>query len=109
MEQVEQQAAEQIADAAQDTSGANPDAKVVEMPAPAQEVEAPKPVALPACPYCGDDPAKLSVMPQAFPGGLIGTIVFCGNPDCRKIHAVQILGQVQKTQGGIVLPPGVKP
>ena len=39
------------------------------------------PVMLPACPYCADDPARLSIMNQIFPGGMIGTIIFCGNPE----------------------------
>jgi hypothetical protein len=51
---------------------------------------------LPVCPHCGDDPAKLSVMPQQFPGGMVGTIIFCGNNSCRKIISTQILGMQQQ-------------
>ena len=53
------------------------------------------PVMLPACPYCADDPARLSIMNQVFPGGMIGAIVFCGNPECRKIISTQIVGRIE--------------
>jgi hypothetical protein len=56
-------------------------------------------VALPVCPHCSDDPAKLSIMTQIFPGGAIGSIFFCGNPSCRKIVSVQLVG-MQKAPGG---------
>jgi hypothetical protein len=54
------------------------------------------PVMLPACPYCADDPARLSIMNQVFPGGMIGAIIFCGNPDCRKIISTQIIGRIDQ-------------
>jgi hypothetical protein len=54
------------------------------------------PVMLPACPYCADDPARLSIMNQIFPGGMIGTIIFCGNPECRKIISTQIVGRIEQ-------------
>lgn len=54
------------------------------------------PVMLPACPYCADDPARLSIMNQIFPGGMIGAIIFCGNPDCRKIISTQIVGRIEQ-------------
>lgn len=56
------------------------------------------PALLPVCPHCADDPARLSIMPQQFPGGMIGSIFFCGNPDCRKVISVQILGMAQPQQ-----------
>lgn len=52
------------------------------------------PVILPVCPFCDDDPARLSIMNQIFPGGMIGAITFCGNPKCRKIISTQIVGQM---------------
>lgn len=55
-------------------------------------------VILPACPHCGDDPAKLHLMTQRFPNGAIGTIFFCGNPPCRKIISVQLVG-MERTPG----------
>ena len=54
------------------------------------------PVMLPACPYCADDPARLSIMNQIFPGGMIGAIIFCGNPACRKIISTQIVGRIEQ-------------
>lgn len=54
------------------------------------------PVMLPACPYCADDPARLSIMNQIFPGGMIGAIIFCGNPECRKIISTQIVGRIEQ-------------
>lgn len=54
------------------------------------------PVMLPVCPHCSEDPAKLSLMSQQFPSGMIGTIIFCGNPNCRKIISTQIVGMQQK-------------
>lgn len=54
------------------------------------------PVMLPACPYCSDDPARLSIMNQIFPGGMIGAIIFCGNPECRKIISTQIVGRIEQ-------------
>lgn len=56
------------------------------------------PVILPVCPYCGDDPAKLTIMNQLFPGGMIGAIMFCGNPVCRKIISTQIVGMAAQQQ-----------
>lgn len=53
------------------------------------------PVMLPVCPHCSDDPAKLSLMSQQFPSGMIGSLIYCGNPACRKIISVQIVGMAQ--------------
>jgi hypothetical protein len=68
----------------------------------AQEAPAAPPVVLPVCPYCGEDPLKLSLMFQVFPKGQIASLAFCGNPACRKTLTVQIVGQEQ--QGRIVHP-----
>lgn len=57
--------------------------------------ETPQAATLPVCPHCSDDPAKLSLMSQQFPSGMIGTIIFCGNPSCRKIISTQIVGMAQ--------------
>lgn len=69
-----------------------------EQPSEVPEVSTELPANLPVCPHCGDDPAKLSMMSQIFPGGAIGSIIFCGNPPCRKIIAVQLVG-VAKQDG----------
>lgn len=45
------------------------------------------PQKVPVCPYCGDDPAKLSAVITKMGGGLF-LVIFCESPDCRKIHAV---------------------
>ncbi len=47
---------------------------------------------LPVCPHCGDDPMKLSTLPQPFPGNMVGAIFYCGNPACRKFFNAQIFG-----------------
>lgn len=57
---------------------------------------------LPVCPHCGDDPCKLSTMSQLFPGGAIGSICFCGNPVCRKIITVQIVGMAKQDGPALV-------
>lgn len=59
---------------------------------------------LPVCPHCGDDPAKLSTMSQLFPGGAIASICFCGNPVCRKIIAVQLVGMAKQDGPQLVKP-----
>jgi predicted RNA-binding Zn-ribbon protein involved in translation (DUF1610 family) len=55
------------------------------------------PMLVPACPHCGEDPLKLALMTQVFPGGAIGSIMFCAT--CRKTISVQLVG-MQKPSGG---------
>jgi hypothetical protein len=69
---------------------------------PIEETQAP--VMLPVCPYCGDDPAKLAMMFQKFPGGQIGSIIFCGNPSCRKMLPAQVVGMEKSP----IMHPGGK-
>lgn len=47
--------------------------------------------ALPVCPYCGQDPAILT-MKQFMLGNAKTALIICGNLDCRKILTVQIMG-----------------
>jgi hypothetical protein len=49
-------------------------------------------VLIPKCPHCGADPATLALMFQKFPGGQIGSIIFCSSEPCRKIISAQIIG-----------------
>jgi hypothetical protein len=64
---------------------------------PLHEAAPEAPVLVPACPHCGEDPLKLALMTQVFPGGAIGSIMFCAT--CRKTISVQLVG-MQKPSGG---------
>lgn len=46
--------------------------------------------ALPVCPYCGQDPAILT-MKQFMLGTAKTALIICGNLECRRILTVQIL------------------
>ena len=58
---------------------------------------------LPVCPYCGEDPAPIIPAFTQIEEARIAVWV-CGNPLCRKIHSVQMLGLIQPQQPKIVLP-----
>jgi hypothetical protein len=64
---------------------------------PLHEAASEAPMLVPACPHCGEDPLKLALMTQVFPGGAIGSIMFCAT--CRKTISVQLVG-MQKPSGG---------
>jgi hypothetical protein len=57
---------------------------------------------LPVCPYCEQDPADMRSIPLGM-GPLKCLVVYCSNPACRKIFAVQVLGMEQP----MVMPSGL--
>lgn len=63
-----------------------------------------KPQILPRCPHCGEDPLKLNMMSQAFPGGVIASLLFCANEKCRGLFSAQIVGMAE--QPGRIVKPG---
>lgn len=79
---------------------------VAEMEPQAPATEPAKAPILPRCPHCGEDPLKLNLMSQVFPGGAIASLMFCGNLDCRKLISAQIVGMAEQP-GAIVRPHGV--
>ena len=50
---------------------------------------------LPTCPYCGADPAVLSLRAPIKLGQFLTAVVFCGNAECRRIFNVHVLGVEQ--------------
>ena len=50
--------------------------------------------ALPVCPYCAQDPAILSWR-QIQLGQFQALMIFCGNPECRSLFAVEAIGLAQ--------------
>lgn len=50
----------------------------------------------PVCPYCLADPAMISLRGPIVLGNLVGVIIFCGNPDCRKIWTIDIVGKQEQ-------------
>jgi len=59
-------------------------------------------VILPRCPWCATEPTKLSTIPVKL-GLLKVVIIFCGNPECRRILSVQCLGSDEP----MIVRPGV--
>jgi hypothetical protein len=49
---------------------------------------------LPICPWCLEDPARVSML-QLPIGPTLNMLYFCGNPDCRKILAISFVGMPQ--------------
>ena len=65
--------------------------------------EPPRPRApVPVCPYCGKDPCLPDLI-EMTSGRFITKIACCDNQDCRKIFAVQIVGEKQQQ----IIAPGV--
>lgn len=63
-------------------------------------------IMLPVCPHCGDDPLRLTMMPQQFPKGQLGVVFFCGNPTCRKFLGAQLVGMAAPPEQGRIVKPG---
>lgn len=63
------------------------------------------PAKVPVCPYCGQDPARISGVTTKMGVGLF-IVIFCENDACRKIHGVV---QVQEASVAVqaVQVPGV--
>ena len=60
----------------------------------------------PVCPYCLQDPARISGRGPIALAHLYVWIVYCGNPDCRKVWTVEVVGAQQpRIQPGIIAPP----
>lgn len=51
----------------------------------------------PVCPHCGLDPAAVSTRGPIQISNMQCVVIYCANPNCRKIHAFQILA-VQQPQ-----------
>ena len=59
---------------------------------------------LPRCPYCATDPLTMTIQQmQLGPYNILS--VFCGNSECRKSLALQLL-QIVPQAGGLVIPGG---
>ena len=67
--------------------------------------EAPAAAHVPVCPYCLQDPAAFSTLGPLPCGGLIGVVIFCGNPECRKVWGFELM----KPEGRIQPPTAMSP
>jgi len=62
----------------------------------------------PICPHCLEDPARIRTL-MAGIGELQSAVFFCGNPECRRILTISVVG-IQQTiarpniRNGFVVP-----
>lgn len=56
----------------------------------------------PICPHCAQDPALVASRGPILVGNLYTMVLYCGNPKCRKIWTVAVIGTEQPK---IVKPP----
>jgi hypothetical protein len=59
----------------------------------------------PVCPYCGADPVKFTLSPLHF-GPVEAGVIYCGNPDCRKVLGLAIAPAPQRP---LIVPNGPLP
>lgn len=57
----------------------------------------------PRCPFCKDDPARVAIS-RFLVEGLVAVTIYCGNLKCRKILAIQVLGEAVREPGLIQTP-----
>jgi hypothetical protein len=47
---------------------------------------------LPVCPHCGSDPVRFSQAMVKMNDAITSSVIYCANPACRKLLAMQIVG-----------------
>ncbi len=84
----------------------DPKAPGVASPHPGHTIEDPmKMTARYVCPYCGKDPAPLRSHGLVKLALMSCVIIYCGNPECRKIHTIAV---IEVAEPRIAIPnPGV--
>lgn len=67
--------------------------------------QAPNQNLVPRCHFCGADPAPVLPAFTKFGSGQV-TVWFCGNPNCRAVHSVQLVSidQQQQQQSLLIRP-----
>lgn len=75
-----------------------------------KEVHRPKDpeVPTPTCPYCRTKPARVVCSPFQLAEGVTAVTIFCANPACAKILAIQVVNvqapRVELAQPSLVIP-----
>ncbi len=69
-----------------------------------QDAEQSQSIVNPRCPYCRMDPAGVTSAPFQI-GPFTELTLFCSNPACRKILAIQLIGVQEKQQQSIITSP----
>lgn len=47
---------------------------------------------VPKCPHCNEQPIRMCLTHMVFPNDIIGSILYCGNPDCCKMLSALHVG-----------------
>lgn len=62
----------------------------------------------PVCPFCGDDPARIMSRGPIAIKVFFVEIVYCGNPDCRKILGVHSVDEKYVRRSDRLVMPDLK-
>lgn len=73
--------------------------------APPLNPEVQMPPSMPACPYCRTKPARVVCAPFELIPGVTALTIYCANPACSKILAINIVNvQAPQRQSSLILP-----